>query len=76
VRRCGAGGLHRGEEGIETIIELRESYPDVKILAMSGGGSIDPAGPLTDARFLGADATLPKPFSIEDLQAEVERLLG
>ena len=64
------------KEGIETIIELREGYPWVKILAVSGGGSVDPDGPLTDARYLGADATLPKPFSVEDLQDAVARLLA
>jgi CheY-like chemotaxis protein len=63
------------KEGIETIIELRESYPGVKILAMSGGGAVGPDGPLTDARFLGADASLPKPFSVEDLQDAIARLL-
>ena len=63
------------KEGIETIIELREAYPGVRILAVSGGGTVDPDGPLTDARFLGADAALPKPFSVEDLQAAVARLL-
>ena len=64
------------KEGIETIMELREGDPDVKILAVSGGGVVDPEGPLTDARYLGADASLSKPFSVEDLQEAVSQLLG
>lgn len=63
------------KEGIETIIELREEYPGVRILAVSGGGSIDPGGPLTDATYLGADAALAKPFTVEELQDAVARLL-
>ena len=64
------------KEGIETIIELREEFPAVRILAISGGGSIEPGEPLTDARFLGADAALSKPFTLAELQETVSRLLG
>lgn len=65
-----------GKEGIETIIELRERYPDVRILAVSGGAGLGPEEPLTDARYLGADASLPKPFTVGELQRAVEELLG
>ena len=64
-----------GKEGIETIIELREEFPDVRILAVSGGFSMDKTGPLHDAEALGADASLPKPFSIQDFVEAVTRLL-
>ena len=63
------------KEGIETIIELREEFPGVRILAISGGGSLEPGEPLTDARFLGADAALSKPFTLTELQEAVSRLL-
>lgn len=65
-----------GKEGIETILELRERHPDLPVLAMSGGGRVDPTGPLGDAEVFGADASLAKPFSVERLQQTVERLLG
>ena len=64
------------KEGIETIQELREEDPEMPILAVSGGGRVDPTEPLTDARLLGADETLAKPFTVEELQETVERLLG
>jgi CheY-like chemotaxis protein len=63
------------KEGIETIQELRAERPDVLILAVSGGLLGDKEGPLTDAELLGATATLAKPFSNEELQTTVARLL-
>ncbi|MEX2526044.1 MAG: response regulator [Gemmatimonadota bacterium] len=64
------------KEGIETIQELREAYPDLKILAVSGAGSAEEGGPLLDAEILGADASLPKPFTPQELMAKVDLLLG
>jgi DNA-binding response OmpR family regulator len=63
------------KEGIETIIELREHKPDVKILAVSGGLLQDRTGPLEDAEALGADASLPKPFSVDEFTTAVNNLL-
>lgn len=64
------------KEGIETIMEIREDSPGVKILAVSGGMRLDRIGPLEDAEVLGADASLPKPFAIQDLTAAVQALLS
>ena len=64
-----------GQEGIETILELRGDFPDVRILAVSGGLSVSKTGPLQDAEALGADASLGKPFSIQELTEAVESLL-
>ena len=64
------------KEGIETIMEIREDSPGVKILAVSGGMALDRMGPLEDAEVLGADASLPKPFAIHDLTAAVQALLS
>jgi len=63
-------------DGIETIQELREGWPGVKILAMSGGGSIDPRERLIDAELLGADASLLKPFTMASLRVAVAELLA
>ena len=50
------------KEGIDTTMELKENYPDIKIFAMSGGGKNDPKQYLKMARNLGADRTFSKPF--------------
>jgi DNA-binding response OmpR family regulator len=55
------------QDGIETIQQLRAEFPDARILAVSGGASLGAEGPLIDARMLGADETLAKPFTREDL---------
>ena len=64
------------KEGIETIMELRERAPEIKILVVSGGMALDREGPLSDAEALGADASLPKPFSVEEFTAAVEEILN
>jgi CheY-like chemotaxis protein len=64
------------QDGIETIIALREEQPDLKILAVSGAGRTDPGERLTDAMLLGADASLLKPFKMPELRETVARLLA
>jgi len=61
------------KEGIETIVEIRKSHPQVKIAAVSGafGGRY-----LETASLLGAEAALSKPVSEEALVGMVRRLLG
>lgn len=80
--RCGAFDLvitdliMPEKEGIETILELRADHPEVRILAVSGGLSVDEdGGVLQDAEALGADDSLAKPFSVEELMEKVEPLL-
>jgi DNA-binding response OmpR family regulator len=64
------------QEGIETIIELREVSADVPILAMSGGEWVSAGeGRLQDAETLGANASLAKPFSVDQLRDAVAALL-
>lgn len=64
-----------GKDGMETIQELKENFPDIPILAISGGAPYDPRGALVDAELFGANEVLAKPFSVEELQAAVERIL-
>jgi len=34
-----------GKEGIETIVGVKKSHPDIKIVAISGGGKVGPEKP-------------------------------
>ena len=67
--------LMPGQEGIETIQELRASNPETKIVAISGGGTRYGLSFLDMAEKLGAHATLSKPIDAKELAAVVERLL-
>ena len=64
-----------GKEGMETIQELKEEFPDVRILAVSGGATLGASGPLMDAELFGADGSLAKPFTVESLQNAVTEVL-
>lgn len=64
-----------GKEGIETIMEMRQSKPGTKVLAISGGGQFKAEGLLDMAGALGATGTLAKPFTSDELLAAVDRIL-
>ena len=49
-------------DGLELLTEVRKRYPDIKIIAVSGGGRISANDYLQTANVLGADAVMPKPF--------------
>jgi len=63
------------KEGLETIIELKRDYPDVKIIAISGGGASLDAQYLPSAKALGADWTIEKPFEPREVIEAVGGLL-
>lgn len=63
------------QEGLQTIMELRRDYPDLKIIAISGGGVVGPQTYLRMAEGFGADRTLSKPFTMNDLLEAVRELL-
>src|SRR5262249_10790088 len=64
------------QEGVATIMELRRCHPKVKIIAISGGGRHLPLSYLEIARHLGAEETLAKPFSHEEILEAIDRLSG
>jgi CheY-like chemotaxis protein len=64
------------KEGIETILELRRSYPGIKIIAISGGGRAGARDHLAIAKGVGALHTLAKPFSGPELLEVVTYALG
>lgn len=62
-------------EGLETIREIRDISPRVKIIAISGGGRIDPSDYLSMAKKLGAHLTFHKPLEPEKIVKGVRELL-
>jgi DNA-binding response OmpR family regulator len=63
-------------DGLEIIYQFRHEFPDVKIIAVSGGGSRGLVELLSVAKKMGAQRALMKPFSWEDLLAAVQELLN
>lgn len=63
------------QEGIETIVQLRRKNPQLKIIAISGGGRMKNMDFLKIASHVGADATLTKPFSTKELLETVNDCL-
>jgi len=61
------------KDGLEVIMALRRQTPELKIIAMSGGGRFNQAEALHMAEPLGAFATLRKPFAL-DAMLEVVNL--
>lgn len=60
------------QEGITTIKEIRQKYPDLKVIAMSGafGGDY-----LRIAGYLGAHGTLAKPIRLESILNVIDDVL-
>ena len=63
------------KDGIGMIIDLKKEFPDVKIIAMSGGGLNKPDGYLKGAKKLGAACTLTKPIDREKMLEAVREIL-
>ena len=65
-----------GKEGIEIIRDLQHDFPEVKIIAISGGGRVSGKDYLRIAGRFGADRTFSKPFECDALLEAVQELLG
>ena len=64
-------------DGLELLMNLqRLALPRPHVIAMSGGSERFEMSALNDAKVLGADAVLQKPFSNKDLLEAIERLLS
>lgn len=64
------------QEGLETLMQLRQASKSVKVIAISGGGRVGPDTYLNSALTLGADAILAKPFGRDELLSLVSKVLG
>ncbi|MFC1839576.1 response regulator [Thermodesulfobacteriota bacterium] len=64
-----------GKDGIETIMDLKIEFPEVKIIAISGGGRFGPETYLEIADGFGADCILSKPIAREKLKRAIRKLI-
>ena len=64
------------KEGLETIREFKQTNPDLKIIAISGGGRIDSKEYLDSARLFGASKIFRKPFKQREMVNAVHELLS
>jgi len=63
------------KEGIETILDLKKKYKDLKIIAISGGGRTNALDNLRSARLLGASHTFEKPFINNEILSTIKDLI-
>lgn len=63
------------KEGIETIRELKQEFPKLRIIAMSGRGNLGKLDYLSMASELGALSVLQKPFDAKTLLESVQEAL-
>ncbi|MDH5433249.1 MAG: response regulator [Gammaproteobacteria bacterium] len=68
--------LMPNKEGLELISEVREKFPNLKIIAYSGGGAADPQSYLEFASGMGADRVFSKPMPLAELRQEIQALIS
>lgn len=66
------------KEGIETILDFKRRFPDMKIIAISGGGRgrLVPEVFLGMAKEFGAIRVFTKPIDLKELLVAVQELLS
>ena len=65
-----------GTDGVEAMIRLRAEFPDLLVVAMSGGGHMAKEGVLDLAARLGARGTLEKPVGRKALLGMIAKVLS
>jgi YesN/AraC family two-component response regulator len=63
------------KEGMETIRDIKKYSPETKIIAISGQGWASGVSYLEMAERLGANATISKPFTRQDLISKVDEVM-
>jgi CheY-like chemotaxis protein len=64
------------KEGLELIFYLRRKNPELKIIAISGGGRFNYEGYLTSAKHLGANLIFQKPLVHKEFIQAVSDLIN
>jgi len=63
------------KEGVETIFELRHDFPNIKIIAISGGSrNFDAQDCLGYAKQVGVSFAFSKPFDMKELLGAISEL--
>lgn len=63
--------------GIDLIMELRKKDPNMKVIAISGGGGITGRFDyLPIAKLVGATEIIAKPFQVSEIRAQVAKILA
>jgi DNA-binding NtrC family response regulator len=63
-------------DGLELLRALRKRAPELKVIAISGGGNLGNMDILHAARLFGAYRVFTKPFATEDLLLAVREALA
>ena len=63
-------------DGIGLLLRLRKQHPSLRVIVISGGGRIHKSDFLRMATTLGADMSLAKPFTPEQLRKAVDTVLA
>jgi two-component system response regulator GlrR len=61
-------------DGMEIVKTVKNSYPAIKIIVMSGGSQVVDMDCLTVAKMIGADRSLDKPVKLEVLLSTIREL--
>lgn len=64
------------QDGLEVVMQLKRSHPELRVILMSGDAPRHAALYLSMGRKLGAVHTLLKPFSMRTLFEAVDKVLG
>ncbi len=64
------------QDGMQIIMEVKKTVPDMKIIAISGGAFFGAGNTLKTAQLLGARFTINKPFDIDDVVEKVNTLVN
>jgi len=62
-------------DGFEAIDAFRKEFPRTKIVVVSGGAQFTKRDYLPDAELIGVDATLQKPFDVDQLLSVLQRIV-
>lgn len=65
------------KNGIDLIMEVKEEYPNLPVIAISGGGGITGRFDYLEiAKLVGAKIILKKPFTTTELRSAVDNILN